>query len=177
MTHLKYVALLAMAAALMLVLAACSGSSNKTADGSTSPSQQSIDDLTSRVQRGEQMTAWLAISNLPVHDLDTTLQGGKIDGKYVPTLRTLIRVLALTEFTPAVQPAAQQLHDDAVKLFQAMNSGQEAPQLQPMSSTVHNEFDKFSPALGNEVAKNLPPDAGGPSGSSSTPSAGATSAQ
>ena len=97
---------------------ACNGGSNKTATSSSSASQQSIDDLTTRVQRDEMLNAWIAIAALPVHDLDTTLQGGKIDGKYVPTLRTLIRELALTEFSPSIKPAAQQLHDDAVTLYQ-----------------------------------------------------------
>jgi hypothetical protein len=142
--------------------AACGGNSAKEAGSSSTASQASIDQLAARVQRDEMLHAWVAISNLPVHDLDVTLQGGKIDGKYVPTLRTLIRLLALTEFIPAVQPAATQLHDDAVSLFTAMNSGQEPAKLQTMSMTVHNEFDKFAPALGNEVAKDLPADAGGP---------------
>jgi hypothetical protein len=155
--------LLASLAALISTFgAACGGSSTKTANGATSVSQQSVDQLTTRVQRDEMLNAWVAISNLPVHDLDVTLQGGKIDGKYVPTLRTLIRLLALTEFTPAVQPAAMQLHDDAVSLSTAMNSGQEPARLQSMSTTVHNEYDKFAPALGNEVAKDLPANAGGP---------------
>jgi hypothetical protein len=142
--------------------AACGGNSTKNAVSSTAASQASIDQLTTRIQRDEMLHAWVAISNLPVHDLDVTLQGGKIDGKYVPTLRTLIRLLALTEFTPAVQPAATQLHDDAVSLFTAMNSGLEPAKLQTMSMTVHSEFDKFSPALGDEVAKDLPANAGGP---------------
>jgi hypothetical protein len=161
--NLRRIMLLASVAALMSTLAAaCGGSSTKPANGATSVSQQSVDQLTARIQRDEMLHAWVAISNLPVHDLDVTLQGGKIDGKYVPTLRTLIRLLALTEFTPAVQPTATQLHDDAVSLFTAMNSGLEPAKLQTMSMTVHNEFDKFSPALGDEVAKDLPANAGGP---------------
>lgn len=144
--------------------AACGGSSTKTADSSTAASQQSIGQLTARIQQDEMLNAWVAISNLTVHDLDVELQGGKIDGKYVPTLRTLIRELALTNFSQPVQPAAQQFHDDTVKLYQAMNSGQPPASMQSMSSTVHSEFDKFSPALGNEVAKALPADAGGPGG-------------
>jgi hypothetical protein len=169
--------LIAAAATLSMLAVACGGDSNKTASSSSSASQQSIDDLTSRVQRDEMLDAWIAIAAIPVHDLDQTLQGGKIDGKYVPALRTLIRELALTEFSPAVKPAAQQLHDDAAQLYQAMNSGQEPAQLQAMSATVHSEYDKFSPTLGNEVAKDLPANAGGPSGSSTTPSAGSTGAQ
>src|SRR5712692_1379839 len=93
------------------IFAACGG--NSTGSSSTA-SQASIDQLATRVRRDEMLHTWVAISNLPVHDLDVTLQGGKIDGKYVPALRTLIRLLALTEFAPAVQPAATQLHDDAV---------------------------------------------------------------
>jgi hypothetical protein len=162
--HKHAIIIAAISLLAVVFAAACGGSSTKTADSSTAASQQSIDQITARIQQDEMLNAWVAISNLTVHDLDVELQGGKIDGKYVPTLRTLIRELALTQFTQAVQPAAQQLHDDAVKLYQAMNSGQPPASLQTMSSTVHNEFDKFAPALGDEVAKSLPADAGGPGG-------------
>ncbi len=154
--------LFAAVSVLSVAGAAACGGSTKQADSSTAASQQSVDQLASRVQQDEMLYAWVTLNGLPVHDLDVTLQGGKIDGKYVPTLRTLIRVLALTQFASAVQPAAQQLHDDAVALYQAMNSGKPPADLQPMSSKVHGEFDKFKPALGNEVAKSLPANAGGP---------------
>ncbi len=148
---------------MRVAAAGCWGGGNTgNAAASSTAAQSSVDALTARVQRDEMLNAWVTVSALPIHDLDATLQGGKIDGKYVPALRTLIRVLALTDFSPAIKPAAQQLHDDAVALFQALNAGKDAATVSPMSAKVHAESDKFDPALGSEVAKDLPVDAGGP---------------
>lgn len=156
----------AMRFTMLIAAAVLAGAAIASACGSGSSSsgvsQQSLDQLTARVQQDEMVNAWIAVSNIPIHDLDTTLQGGKIDGKYVPALRTLIRVLALTDFSPDIKPAAQQLHDDAVTLFQALNSGEDAATVAPLSATVHAESDKFNPELGDVVAKALPVDAGGP---------------
>jgi hypothetical protein len=155
----------AMRLTMLAAAAALAGAAIASACGSSSNSgvsQDSLDQLTARVQRDEMLNAWIAVSNLPVHDLDSTLQGGKIDGKYVPALRTLIRVLALTDFSSDIKPAAQKLHDDAVSLLQALNAGQDAATVAPLSAAVHTDSDKFNPALGDVVAKDLPADAGGP---------------
>ena len=163
MTSLHRVVPLVLAAGVLsLVAAACGGGNSNNASASSAAAQSSVDALTARVQRDEMLNAWVAVSAIPIHDLDTTLQGGKIDGKYVPALRMLIRVLALTDFTPAIKPAAQQLHDDSVALLQALDAGKDAATVAPMSAKVHAESDKFNPALGSEVAKDLPADAGGP---------------
>lgn len=148
------------AVVLSLLAAACGSSSNNASASSTA--QSGVDTLTARVQRDELLNAWVAVSAIPIHDLDTTLQGGKIDGKYVPALRELIRVLALTDFTPSIAPAATQLHDDAVALLQALDKGETAATVAPMSAKVHAESDKFNPVLGSEAAKDLPVNAGGP---------------
>jgi hypothetical protein len=138
------------------------GSSTKTVSSSTAASQGSIDELTARVQRDEMLNAWVTISAMPLHDLDATLQGGKIDGKYVPTLRTLIRVLALTGWSSDVQQFTTKMHDDAVALFQALNAGKEASAIKDLSSAVHQDGDAFGSVVGSSVARGLPADAGGP---------------
>jgi hypothetical protein len=161
-TSLKHAMPLLVVAGLLSLFAAACGGSSSNAGASSTAAQSSIDALTARVQRDEMLNAWIAASAIPIHDQDTIVQGGKIDGKYVPALRTLIRVLALTDFSPAVKPAAQQLHDDAVALLQALDAGKDAATVGPMSAKVHAESDKFNPALGSEVAKDLPVDAGGP---------------
>ena len=168
----------ALACGAILVASACGGSTTDTAGGSSTASQQSLDTLTARVQRNEVLSAWNVLENLPVHDMDTELQSGKIDGKYVPVLRTAIRELALTDWPPELQSDATKFHDDAVALFKAMNSGQTADQLKAQSSAVHEDADGFPAKAGDWAAKSLPADAGGPesSGGASTAAAGMTPA-
>jgi hypothetical protein len=182
MTYLKRGVLLLAAlsvAAAAIAAAACGSSSS---DAKTDPTTQaSLDALTLRVQRDEMLNAWVTISSLPLHDLDTALQGGKIDGKYVPTLRTAIRVLALTGWTDDVKPSTTKFHDDAVALLQALNAGKTADETKALSTTLHEDWHMFGTGVGNAVAKDLPADAGGPAptaapASSTTPSAGSTAA-
>jgi len=167
--------LAAFAGAAIFAGAACGGNSTKNADSSSTASQQSIDALNTQVQQDEVLNAWNAIQNLPIHDLDTSLQGGTIDGKFVPTLRTLIRELALTPWPTDLQEEATTFHDMAVTLFKGLNAGQTADQLKDASTALHTEYHKFTPMAGDWAAKSLPADAGGPSASSaSTPMAGMT---
>ncbi len=173
MIRLKYVALLASAAALITAAVACSDSSNKPADGSSSASQQSVDELSTRVQQDEMLNAWVTLSAMPLHDLDETLQGGTIDSKYVPTLRAAIRVIALTNFTSDVKPQMDKMHDDAVALLNAMDAGQSVDSLKDMSATLHEDAHGLS-ALGNSVAKDLPPNAGGPVATATPSNSGGT---
>lgn len=171
--------LTAFAGGVLFAAAACGGSTTKNADSSSTASQQSIDALTSRVQQDELLNAWVTLSALPLHDQDTSVQNGTIDGKYVPTLRTLIRVLALTPWPSDLQADATAFHDEAVTLFKDLNAGKTADQVKAQSSALHDHFHEFTPKVGDEAAKDLPADAGGPEGShdnSSTPMAGMTPA-
>ncbi len=169
--HAMIIAAILSIAALPVV--AC-GSDAKPAASSTSASQTSIDQLAARVQRDEMLTAWIAVSNMPLHDLDAMLQDGKIDGTYVPTLRTLIRVLALTDWSSDLKDFTTKMHDEAVALFQGLNAGMEAGALTGMSDALHVDADAFGTTVGNVVGKNLPADAGGPAPTRvSTPPSGA----
>lgn len=172
--HKQTIIIAAILATAMVIAAACGGSSTKNIDSSTAASQQSIDQLTTRVQRDEMLNAWVTISNLPMHDFDATLQGGKIDGKYLPALRTVIRELALTGWASELQQPMAKFHDDAVALLQGLNSGKEATALKDLSSAVHKDADAFGSTVGDVVAKDLPADAGGPSHSSAGTSTGGT---
>jgi hypothetical protein len=172
--HKQAIAIVAILAIATAIAAACGGGSAKNVDSSTAASQQSIDQLTTRVQRDEMLNAWVTISNLPMHDLDAALQGGKIDGKYLPALRTLIRELALTGWSSELQQPMAKFHDDAVALFQGLNAGKDAAALKDLSSAVHKDADAFGSTAGDVVAKDLPADAGGPSRSSAGTATGAT---
>jgi hypothetical protein len=161
--------ILAILSIAAVFVTAC-GDDTKDASSSTSASQASIDELTARIQRDEMLTAWITVSNLPLHDLDEELQGGTINGKYVPTLRTLIRVLALTDWTSDTKPVATKLHDEAVILLQALDAGKDAAALKDLSAAMHDAAHPFGPTIGNAIAKDLPANAGGPV-PTSTPSA------
>jgi hypothetical protein len=182
MTHFRRRALLlaALAVSAAAFAAACGGSSSS--DATSDPTAQAaLDALTLRVQRDEMLNAWITISNLPVHEMDTAVQGGKIDGKYVPTLRAAIRVLALTGWTDDLKASTTKFHDDAVALLQALNAGKTAAEVKDLSSAAHEDWHMFGTGVGNAVAKDLPADAGGPSlaatpSTSTTPAANSTAA-
>ena len=152
----------AIAAGLLVAAGAACSSSTKNADSSSNASQQSVDQLSARVQQDEMLNAWVTIQNMPLHTLDETLQGGTVDPTYVPTVRMLIRELALTNWTSDVQPVVKKWHDDAVALLQALESGKDIDSLKPLSSAVHEDGDTGKATLGNAAAKSLPADAGGP---------------
>jgi hypothetical protein len=170
---MRFTMIAAVAALAGAAIASACGSSSSNNNSTGSP-QAASDDLSARVQQDEMLNAWVTVSALPIHDLDTTLQGGKIDGKYVPTLRTLIRVLALTNWTSDVAPVTQKYHDDAVALFKALNQGQTADQAKDLSAALHEDSHSFGPTVGNAIARNLPADAGGPEPTKApgTPAAG-----
>lgn len=168
--------LLAMATGAVALAAVACGSDSKNADSSSSASQASVDQLAARVQRNEQLDAWVTISDMPMHALDTSVQGGMIDNKYVPTLRMLVRLTALTEWSNELKPDASKLHDDAVALLQALDAGKTAADVKGLSTTVHEDWHMFGPKAGDMLAKDLPANAGGPTGdheeSMTTPAAG-----
>jgi hypothetical protein len=154
------------------IASACGSSSNNDNNPGASP-QASNDDLTARLQQDELLYSWLALSANSPHEYDTSLQNGTIDSHYLPTVRTFIRVLALTPWPDNLKADAQKFHDDAVTLYQGLNAGKTADELKDASMAVHEDWHAFTPAVGNEAAKSLPADAGGPeashSSSSSTP--------
>jgi hypothetical protein len=158
-------------------IASACGSSKSSGTDQTSPSPAATDQLTARVQRDEMLNAVVTIGNLGIHDLDTKLQNGTIDSKYVPTVRLAVRLLALTDWTDDVKPAAMKFHDDAVKLLQGLDAGNAVDTLKPLSTAFHEDYHAFSDPVWNSLTKDLPPDAGGPAPTKapSTPAAGATS--
>ncbi len=159
----KHAMTIAAILSIAAVFAAACGSSTKNTDSSGAASPQSTDaTTTARFQRDEMLNAWLTVSNLPIHDLDTTLQGGKIDGKFVPTLRTLIRVLALTDWSADVKPTTTKMHEDAVTLLQALDAGKPPDAVKDLSAALHDDSHAFGTIIGNAIAKDLPANAGGP---------------
>jgi hypothetical protein len=147
-------------AAAAAVAGACGGSTKTSTSDSTS--QAGIDQLAARVQQHEMLDAVITIAGLPVHQMDESAQTGKIDNKYVPTARTLVRVVALTDWAAPLEAGAQKLHDDTAALLKALDAGSDVAQIKPLSRTAHEDWHTFTDAAWNVVAKDLPSDAGGP---------------
>jgi len=163
---------LAAAAAVVVAAAACGGNDAKS---ESSASQGGIDQLASRVQRNEMLNAVIVISGLPEHEMDSAAQSGKIDNKYVPTARMLVRMTALTDWSRDLAPGAKNMHDECLILLTALDAGKDAGAIKPLSQSCHEEWHMFTDEAWNVVAKELPSDAGGPRatstpGSATTPS-------
>lgn len=150
------------AAAALLLAAAAAACSDNDAKSQSSASQASIDQLTARVQRNEMLNAVIVITGLPEHEMDSALQGGKIDNKYVPTARMLVRLAALTDWTPDLAPGAQKMHDECLTLLTALDDGKDAGTIKPLSQSCHEEWHMFTDEAWDVVTKGLPSDAGGP---------------
>jgi hypothetical protein len=121
MKRLRTGALVSAAALLVAIAAAACGNDNAKSEGSAP--QASIDQLAARVQQDQMLNSLITLAGLPLHEMDSTAQGGKIDNKYVPTARMLVRVTALTDWGAELATPAQKLHDDSVKLLQALDAG------------------------------------------------------
>ena len=160
MKRLTTGACLATAAALLVFAAAACGGDN--AKSESSASQASIDELAARIQQNQMLNAAITLSDLPEHEMDAAAQGGKIDNKYVPTARMLVRITALTDWTPELSALNQKLHDDSVKLLQALDDGEDIGVIKPLSQAVHEDWHVFTERAWDVVAKSLPSDAGGP---------------
>ncbi len=164
--------LLAAALSLAIAAAACGGDNAKS---ESSASQASIDQLAARVQQDEMLNAVIVISGLPEHEMDTAAQGGKIDNKYVPTARMLVRMTALTNWTPDLASDAAKLHDSSLALLQALDAGKDVDAIKPLSQKAHEDWHMFTDAAWDVVTKSLPANAGGPR-ATATPGSGTTPA-
>lgn len=150
---------LAATLSLAIAAAACGGDNAKS---ESSASQASIDQLAARVQQDEMLNAVIVISGLPEHEMDTAAQGGKIDNKYVPTARMLVRMTALTNWTPDLASDAAKLHDSSLALLQALDAGKDVDAIKPLSQKAHEDWHMFADAAWDVVTKSLPANAGGP---------------
>jgi len=177
MTRLTYV-LLSGALVLGLALAGAACTDDDGAESNSNASQQSVDDISARVQRNEMMHAIIELDSLGLHDMDETLNGtGEIDPSFAPKARTAVRLLALTDWG-SHQADADAAHEQAVALLQALED-EDVEAAADAASGLHDLEHDLSAAVWNELAADLPPDAGGPQehdGGSRTPEPGATEA-
>jgi hypothetical protein len=172
--HVPMIAFVALIAAA-LVAAACGDDNTKTASTASNASQASVDDLTARIQRNEQLFAAVTIGNVPLHDMDESIKAGTIEASFVPNVRTVVRLLALTNWSATLKADADALHGHAVDLLRALSDADVAAAKAP-SEALHDGWHEFSDKLWGELAKDLPPDAGGvaPDDAEMTPAAAGT---
>ena len=168
----KHARAIAAILAVAAVVATACGGSTKNATSNSDASQAGIDQLAARVQRNEMLFAVVNLSALPLHQMDESAQNGTIDNKYVPTARTLVRVTALTNWSEPLKASAAKMHDDAVTLLKGLDNGDDVSLIKKLSQTAHEDWHLFILAAWDVVAKDLPPDAGGPKAKPDSESSG-----
>ncbi len=154
--------------ALVLTSAACSNDDD-TALGGDAASQASIDDLSARVQRNEMITATLTLAGLPLHDIDESIADGDVPSNAIPAMRTVIRMISLTNWSSDLQPDATAIHDSAEALIEALESG-DSDAAKAHATAAHEGVHDFTVAAWDALA----PDAGADEHGDETPAAEGT---
>jgi hypothetical protein len=142
------------------ILATACGSDTKNADSSSTASQASIEQLSARVQRNEMLFASVTLSSIPLHAIDESIAEGKAETTFVPTVRSVVRIFALTDWDASLKAEAEQIHGHAVDLLKALSDGDLAAAKDP-SRELHEGYHQFADKVWAIVAKDLPADAGG----------------
>jgi hypothetical protein len=141
--------------------AAACGDDNDTAEGDSSASQASIDEVTARVQRNEMLYSTIAISNLGLHGMDEHLnQERTIEGSFVPNTRAAIRLFALTDWDSDLKDDAEALEATAVELLKALQD-EDIDAAAAAATELHESEHDFSNEVWAILAADLPADAGG----------------
>lgn len=130
------------------------------ADTSDSASQASVDELGARVQYNEEMAAVLKLEELGLHDIDDSLQEGKIEPSFAPSTRTAIRVLALTNWSAEFEEDAATVQEHATDLLKALED-ENVDEARRHATELHELGHDFTEAVWAVLAKDLPADAGG----------------
>jgi hypothetical protein len=131
------------------------------ASSENSASQASVEELTARTQRNEMMVAAITIGKLPLHDMNEAIDDGNVESTFIPDTRLLIRVLALTDWSDALQADADTLRGHAVELLAALDNG-DVEAAKPHATETHEGWHQFAPDIWAELTAGLPPEAGGP---------------
>jgi hypothetical protein len=148
-------------AAAAIAAAACGGDDG--AESNSTASQESIDTLSARVARNEQMFALITLDTLGLHDMDEGLnETGEIESSYVPNTREAARLLALTDWGEFQDEAGEVLRD-AERLLAALRDS-DVDAAKAAATELHESQHQFSGTLWDEITKDLSPAQGGPQG-------------
>ncbi len=171
-------AVVASVAAAVLLAAACGGDEAKT---DSSAQQSDVQALQDRIQRNEMLYTNIDLQALPIHEMNETIvNDGRAEGTFLPTTRTLIRIVGLTNWSATLQPDATAMQDHAIALVRALEDG-DMETAKTASTSMHDAWHQFTVKVWAEIGGELPPEAGTTSDDddheSTTPAAGETPAE
>jgi hypothetical protein len=104
--------------------------------------------------------ALITLDELPLHEMDEAAQGGTIDPEFAPAVRTLVRILSLTDWLPELEEGAAALHEQAVELLEAIESG-EVENVREPAAAVHESTHEFTDEGWEVVGANVAESGGG----------------
>lgn len=145
---------------LALVAAACGGSDANT---DSSAQQSDVEALRTRLQRDEMLYSNLELQALPIHDMNEAILDGDVEGTFLPTTRTLIRIAGMTDWSDALQADAMAMQDHAIGLVRALEGGH-MEAAKTASTDMHEAWHQFTVKVWSEIGGDLPPEAGTTSG-------------
>lgn len=150
MTMRKAGILLAAIVPVALIFAvACSDD----ADSDSSASQASIEELSARVQRNEQVMALNEIGKTGLHDIEVTLAAGTVEPWMVPNTRTAVRMLGLTDWGNASEDA-ETVESHGRDLLQALADGDLAA-AQESATLLHDSSHDFTDSMWLTLTEDL----------------------
>lgn len=144
--------LLPVALLLPLIAAACGDEADSSEQNN---SQEQVLQLADRIRRDEMIFATTTIADLPIHELDTDAQNGTIDGAYLPTARTVVRLTALTDWSSELEDQAHNMRADAQALIDALDSGADVKTIKPLSQALHEDWHMFPEAAWGHLAQGI----------------------
>jgi hypothetical protein len=137
--------------ALLLGAVACSDDDD-SAEGDSNASAQNVDDINARIQRNEMAVALLGIGALPLHDIDETIASGdEIPGNAIPSMRTIIRLVTITEWDTELQADADAIKASAEAFITAAESDDHGA-VAEHATAIHDGWHDFSEMAWDVVA-------------------------
>ena len=126
------------------------------ADSESSASQESIDQTNARVQRNEMLWANLELQGLPLHDLDEAINDPSVEvpTDAIPTMRTVVRVISVTNWDETLRADAEQIGDDALAVIEALEADDREAAGEHITA-VHEGYHDFN----GKAWEHLAPDA------------------
>jgi hypothetical protein len=144
MPEFRHMLLAALAIPALALGAVACGDDDDAAEGNSSPSAQDIDALTARMQRNEMATALLGIGNLPLHDIDEAIASGEeIPNDAVPSMRTVIRLISITDWAPNLNADADAVKESAEAFISAAEADDHGA-VAEHSTAVHDGWHDFA---------------------------------
>lgn len=159
MTALRRVLVLGVLGAFLVIgAAACSDDST---EGNSSAQQSDIEATNARVQRNEVMFANKVIADLPLHDMDVSINAGEVGDDYLPNARDVVYIIGVTNWPTELEERAASVQEAAVALVDALDAGDTEAAKQP-ATDLHDAWHDFEHEAVAYTAEgsDLPPEAG-----------------